>query len=401
MPFCDRGFSDDAAVTMCSLLGYKYGRKYYTVAANYPGAEETPAPRRLQDLNCEDRAARSGRRKLRGVDDERDSLWSVLAASVTRGSGGSRAAQHPEQRRIATTAAGASTAEQAARDLSEVGSAADASGARAGRSLLAVDENGEYVPWLPAQPLQGTIDASVKRARQCGFRTSNLCGPDGPLAAVECSNKPFTTPATVAFPMPSPPPPPPDKSESIRFWSGAADTSASGSQALAGVVEPNLCDPATSTDCIYGRAELLVPHPDDPSQQVWAPLCSVDVAAYPNLAAQVATKACAMLWDYPASRSSGVFSVSSYTGAPFALPPPGSEVVDGGFDPAAHAFWAELPEPDLSSEAFHGEAAAAEALTAGKRLVQDVPGLRVGPERCASGALFAFRCDLVVAGRRR
>ncbi|KAG2427933.1 hypothetical protein HXX76_011920 [Chlamydomonas incerta] len=387
MPFCDRGFSDDAAVTMCSLLGYKYGRKYYTVAANYPGAEETPAPRRLQDLNCEDRAARSGRRKLRGVDDERDSLWSVLAASVTRGSGGSRAAQHPEQRRIATTAAGASTAEQAARDLSEVGSAADASGARAGRSLLAVDENGEYVPWLPAQPLQGTIDASVKRARQCGFRTSNLCGPDGPLAAVECSNKPFTTPRHGGVP---------------HALAAAPRWPASWS--------PTCATPATSTDCIYGRAELLVPHPDDPSQQVWAPLCSVDVAAYPNLAAQVATKACAMLWDYPASRSSGVFSVSSYTGAPFALPPPGGlrgvrvrapRWLTAASTPAAHAFWAELPEPDLSSEAFHGEAAAAEALTAGKRLVQDVPGLRVGPERCASGALFAFRCDLVVAGRRR
>ena len=175
------------------------------------------------------------------------------------------------------------------------------------------------------------------------------------------------------------------------------DTSASASLALAGVVEANLCDPAASADCIiYGRAELLVPHPDDPSQQVrmwsvcacmcvcvcihvcgrhwdrcagtavrhtcvrerppqvasscfvaphppvhkphhpfrlhrrllllqvWAPLCSVDVEAYPNLAGQVAQKACAMLWDYPASRSAGVFSVSSYTGAPFALPPAGA-----------------------------------------------------------------------------
>ncbi|PNW82831.1 hypothetical protein CHLRE_06g296300v5 [Chlamydomonas reinhardtii] len=405
MPFCDRGFSEDDAATMCSLLGYKFGRKYYTIAANYPGAEDASAPRRLQDLNCVDRSMRSGRgRKLRGVDDERDSLWSVLAASGS--------AEHPEQPRTAASdsgsRSGSSTAAQAARDLAVVGSGSgsgsgiDGAGARSGRSLLAVDENGEYVPWLPVQPLQGTIDASVRRARQCGFRTSNLCGPDGPFAAVECSGKPFTTPATVAVPMPSPPPPPPEKSESIRFWSGAVDTSASASLALAGVVEANLCDPAASADCIiYGRAELLVPHPDDPSQQVWAPLCSVDVEAYPNLAGQVAQKACAMLWDYPASRSAGVFSVSSYTGAPFALPPAGSAVAADGFDPAAHAFWAQLPEPDLSSEAFPGEAAAAQALTAGKRLVQDVPGLRVSAERCASGALFAFRCDLVVAGRRR
>mgnify|MGYP001807161976 CR=1 FL=1 len=156
-----------------------------------------------------DRSMRSGRgRKLRGVDDERDSLWSVLAASGS--------AEHPEQPRTAASdsgsRSGSSTAAQAARDLAVVGSGSgsgsgiDGAGARSGRSLLAVDENGEYVPWLPVQPLQGTIDASVRRARQCGFRTSNLCGPDGPFAAVECSGKPFTTPATVAVPMPSPPP---------------------------------------------------------------------------------------------------------------------------------------------------------------------------------------------------
>ncbi|KAG2450002.1 hypothetical protein HYH02_000106 [Chlamydomonas schloesseri] len=398
MPFCDRGFDEDDAATLCSLLGYKFGRKYYTVEANYPGADETSAPRRLQNLNCVDRSTRSGRRKLRGVDDERDSLWSVLAAATpgVTGGGGHAHAQHP-QRPHTDAAAGSQTP----RDLSEVGASAIAT-TRSGRSLLAVDENGEYVPWLPLQPLQGVIDASVKRARQCSFRTSNYCGPEGPFAAVECSSKRFTTPATVAVPMPSPPPPPPEKSEFIRFWSGAVDSSSTGSLALAGSVEPNLCDPASDSDCaFYGRAELLMPHPDDPAKQVWAPLCAVDLAVYPNLAAQAADKACAMLWDFPASRAAGVFSVPGHTGSPFTLPAAGSVVSTGGFDPAAHQFWAQLPEPDLSSEAFLDEAGAAEALTAGKRLLQDVPGLTVSSERCASGGLFAFRCDLVVAGRRR
>ncbi|KAG2494509.1 hypothetical protein HYH03_007277 [Edaphochlamys debaryana] len=162
-PFCDSSFSDDQAATVCGLLGYNYGRKYFAPAVTFPtGNEETYL--RVSEFGCDT----PSRRHLRGSSSLSD-----------------------KPRRV--------------------------------RKLLEVDEFGEFEPRVYGQmPMYGTVATSQEGLPECFVNVRRFCEAPGHLAGAECSDEPFeTAPPPMDLP-PSPPPPPPSKSPFANYVSGTS-----------------------------------------------------------------------------------------------------------------------------------------------------------------------------------
>ncbi|PNH00847.1 hypothetical protein TSOC_013294 [Tetrabaena socialis] len=214
----------------------------------------------------------------------------------------------------------------------------------------------------------GTLVASGKGARQCGFITSNSCGRTGPMAGIECSA-------------------PPDKNTQVRYIPKER-------------VEANLCPPpadgsdADARGCQYGRVELLVASPSNASEKVWAPLCSVNTTAYRSMANDIAQVACRMYVNLPASKLHGVGGVSGELApAPYAIPT-GPNSKPGQFNPASFAAWATVPAPaDPKAHVLDGKRLVQEAVGFKVRRGIWLPGCLVSSKPCESGALFSVTCQ--------
>ncbi|KAG2494510.1 hypothetical protein HYH03_007278 [Edaphochlamys debaryana] len=287
-PFCDDEFTDGDATTICGLLGYAYGRKYYDGAVTFLSATEPRIPFRASRLYCE---------------TELDF------------------APPPH-------------------DFN------DAPQRRSSRRMLALDEFGEYDPEIVGRrPYDALVQTQGQgRLPECSLTVRRYCPPPGHLAGAECSDVPFeTAPPPMALP-PSPPPPPPSKSPFAKY---VAPTSQWSPWFGDGSVEPNLCTPTDDVPYCPGRAELLVADPSDPSQPVWAPLCGFDQAAFPKFAQQLATHFCYMVGNMPAIKSTGTVVEGQAGDQSYAIPT--SPVTEEGyFDPSKVRLWASLPQPSDS-----------------------------------------------------
>ncbi|KXZ46973.1 hypothetical protein GPECTOR_39g467 [Gonium pectorale] len=185
-PVCDDAYFDNTmAQVMCKLLGYTYGRQFFSPTVTYrapdPNATRTGGP--VGSMTCFPQ--RAAGRLLQGVasfDDEADAAQTDEPLILQRKGGAQR-----------------------------------------GRALA---------------PLRGSVNTPRKAPYGCNFLLGS-CDYTGPLAGIECSVPPFTSP-----------PSPVQQSSLIRMVGGQSST---------GGAEANLCDGEYDFRCaIYGRAELLV-----------------------------------------------------------------------------------------------------------------------------------------------
>ncbi|KAG2439566.1 hypothetical protein HXX76_004919 [Chlamydomonas incerta] len=237
--FCDDGFTDAHAATACSMMGYKFGRKYYSTAVAYPAATDTTYYR-MRDLNCD-----SDRRGListadMGADADTDDITGAVGA------------------------------QQDVREASRRGLLGKAS-SFAGSTTMAYKITGS-----------GKGGAPVCRARIA----VGGCRAGGPMAGVECSNKKFG-PAPPPPPRPpSPSPPPVQKTEEeVRMYQGGMDNW----PAAYGVLEKEFCDVDAGESCIFGRVDLAI---KDTDPFIFATLCSMDMDYYPVFASNLAVFLC-------------------------------------------------------------------------------------------------------------
>ncbi|KAG2496571.1 hypothetical protein HYH03_005393 [Edaphochlamys debaryana] len=273
------------AYTVCTMLGYKYGRKYYSSSVTFKRTV-TGSDKAVRDIQCE---PQSQRRRLA------ESGMEQAPARALRGARGRGSA----------------------------------------RRMLATDQYGEWVPFAGGQRLILSTAEQQGKGRApwdlCFITAYNGCPAPGYLAGGECSNKRFRKPAPPMTPEPpSPPPPPPSKAPFVRLLKP----------------EPNLCANATSPDCSnYRRVELLVTDPQDASKTVWAPLCGFPAGTGTAFLNAVAKHACFMDVNWPGDLANKLFYPSAAALASsyqFAVGP----VPDGGLDPASVPVWASLPLPE-------------------------------------------------------
>ncbi|KAG2497018.1 hypothetical protein HYH03_005021 [Edaphochlamys debaryana] len=328
-PMCDVGsYSDELAQTMCELLGYKYGRKYYTAAVNSrPYNAAVAADWRTHPVDymyCGDVDDTAGhRRLLRDVPRRQHTGAERLGAEGRAGSG---AASSNAMLR-----------------------------GRTGRDLQSV--------------FFGEVNIPAAAKVSCEFRMGS-CNFTGPLAGLECANKPFK-PLPSPSPSPSPsesqPPPPPPKQASIRLrgdFAGALDA-----------LEPNLCDLG---DCSFGRAEIQVEDPSKPGELVWAPLCAPLNMSSADWLVDIA---CKQATGYPDSMPGTIWHVNGEPGEPFPVPT-GNVTTPGDFDPAAYPVWASVVGEETDAE---------------PQRIQDLT-LALNAS-CPGEALLSLRCSILMARR--
>ncbi|KAG2496556.1 hypothetical protein HYH03_005379 [Edaphochlamys debaryana] len=343
LPFCDDSFYDIEAQYNCNLMGYKYGRKYYShnVSLNFVDSPNpfvvdiwctypeppTPIGRRLARLEARPATATDG---THGI-----------AHRLLRGGGGG---------------GGALGADDSFR-----------------RRLLALDEFGEYIPYggmmrmrqLPI-PTYGKGTTS-----NCTVWIDRRCPAPAFLGGLECSNRALKGQVKLMPPVASPPPPPPAKDAFVRVVT----------------MESNLCsDPANASTCGpttegYSRVELQVADPSDTSKTVWGPLCGFDPSLSSTYFAAVSQHVCMMWGNYPASRGRNEMPGAFLAPVVYALPSSGA-IPSGGFDPSAVSAWASVPPPT-----------AADSVYKPARLMQDDEGFTVSKTPCTTG-IFVVRCRM-------
>ncbi|GLC37040.1 hypothetical protein PLESTF_001600900 [Pleodorina starrii] len=280
---------------MCELLGFKYGRSYFTQEVAYPSKKRYTNSAIVFGCEAKSRPSAGHRRQLRG-----DASATALALSAG-------ADTHLDDPHSLATAATADASGQ---------------GNHVRARLLS------YFPFSSSTPKAAPYD--------CRFYPGN-CHWNGPLAGVECSNQPLPP---APSPPPSPPSPPPYEA-SIRII-GGHDPPTTG-----GPLEPNLC-PADAPQgfCqMHARVELLVGAPEGDKaingQKIWAPLCAVSE----GLQYTVATIACQQAYGWPSLWP--ILPIFVF-GRPPAVPPdsfvvPTGPVTQAGdFDPASYQGWATL-----------------------------------------------------------
>ncbi|GFR50733.1 hypothetical protein Agub_g12990 [Astrephomene gubernaculifera] len=320
-PLCDDdSLGDSLPQIACEMLGYKYGRRYYSPDVNYreadPNATRMDAP--LGYMYCSKKGSHRRLASSHAADNEEAAGMSAAAAlDLDQGSSSSRV--------------------------------------RGGRALLA--------------PLRGSVNTPAKSPYSCSFRLGD-CGYPGPMAGVECSNS-LLPPAPPPPPVPpTPPPAPPPKSDSIRLVGGANTDSR---------VEPNLCSSPEDPLCaFFGRVEVQVAAPDNSSALVWAPLCALgdQLSGY-----SFGKLVCNQVANWPDDNTRVYWLVhATLAESPFTIPQ-GTVTEEGAFNPAQYGTWATVVGGDLDN-----------ALR-----VQELD-VQVSTSQCDSGAMFAVRCDTLVAG---
>ncbi|GIL73476.1 hypothetical protein Vretimale_17695 [Volvox reticuliferus] len=234
VPVCDSAFTDQAAETMCKLLGYTYGRKYYAPGVN--SRSNATSNHTAGYFSCSAKSPASsatGRRLLRNQETNHGGGTVAAVAAITRTDGGGWRQQHGGPRRRASSS------------------------------------------------VRYNLNTSTTAPYACSFSLVT-CDPLGLLVGVECAYAALL-PAPPPPPLPPRPPtaPPPQYSDLIRLVGGPAV----GSRR----VEQNLCHATSPQFCAeYSRVEMLVTLNKYGGLKTWAPLCAVDG----SLAQEVARVAC-------------------------------------------------------------------------------------------------------------
>ncbi|GIL60298.1 hypothetical protein Vafri_14927 [Volvox africanus] len=209
---CDSSFTDLMAENLCQILGYQFGRKYYTEAIAFPGSKVTSI--KASGISCF--VGSSGYR--RELDEE--GLISADDDAVTH------------------------------QDVDTGGVS------RQGRKLLA--------------PLWGYIDAPELSPTVCQFRVGT-CNPVGPVAGLQCSNLSLPSAPLPPPAPPSPPPPPPAASNLIRFL---ASYTSRGDGPIEPNLCNNTN--TSSVCNAYGRIEIQINYTiNQICQKIWVPVCNI------------------------------------------------------------------------------------------------------------------------------
>ncbi|KAG2449418.1 hypothetical protein HYH02_005567 [Chlamydomonas schloesseri] len=292
-PVCNMvGFDDNDAQVMCELLGYTYGRLYYSdeVVRRAPNDTATDIDMPIENLDCSPNHA--------------PPATEVVDPTA---SGGRRLLLH-----------GA------------------ASSLRRDRALLS------------SAFRRGTVDIPADAPYRCEFyqRTETSCDYTGPLVGVECALQPFPPAPPPPPSPPSPPDAPPARDVLLKVYGNGPGTASGGD------LESNLCvppaadaeDPQAAADeydmCRSStRADMLITEPAS-GQQAFAALCAIDDDY--DLALLVANTLCKQMVDYPSSR------YSSYGGTvlpsiPIPEADPPADALPPVFVPSAYADkWATI-----------------------------------------------------------
>ncbi|GIM12632.1 hypothetical protein Vretimale_15945 [Volvox reticuliferus] len=248
-PVCAIGglIDNNVAQIMCKLIGYKYGRRYFSPDVVYRAPPDGALPSVYDPVGYVYCNPSTGRRRLAGSDPQSDGEG-----------GGSSAAVNVVETGAETNLFDGSSSNDFATHRHH----------RNARSLLA--------------PLYGNISIPATAPYQCRFRLGD-CDYTGPLVGIECFNRKMP-PAPP--PPPSPPylpPAPPPGSMSIRLMGPNG-----------GPLETNICP--SPTFCQYfNRVELQVPHPDGGDAMIWAPLCSAPT----NFTNAIGNLACWQVYNWP------------------------------------------------------------------------------------------------------
>ncbi|KAG2449417.1 hypothetical protein HYH02_005566 [Chlamydomonas schloesseri] len=354
-PVCASGeFDNKVAQVMCEMMGYIYGRTYYTAEVAFNTS-----------LSASQQTVDSIQYCLPNTPMPPASVYSDAPPVSEDQSGGGH--RHYRRRRTLMYAGGSLTAagagaqqqqqQQQSRQLRRVGGA---------RGLAAVRLY--------------NIDAPLDAPYFCAFTVGSCrSAAFGPLAGVECAlfEFPPAPPPPPAPPRtPLTPPAPPPLSSTIRMFGGSP-------RGAKPAVEPNLCSgtlpnwPGCST---YGRVELLLVSNGN-GNLIWAPLClpSPDGSiSSTQLASQLAVKACKQVLNW-SKNVKPVFYVNGYPLSPgFAIPSsPVTSPYD--FDPAKYPGWVSVVGGNLTS-----------ATT-----LQDLD-LVVLDQPCPSGYMFGVQCSIAM-----
>ncbi|PNW77966.1 hypothetical protein CHLRE_10g458800v5 [Chlamydomonas reinhardtii] len=290
-PLCDSGVFDDyTAQTMCEMLDYKYGRKYYTAKVAYPNSynkSEYASQDPLDYLSCYSNSPDGARRMLHAGSSASHTLNTAGAAAM-----GEEEGAHRELR-----------------------------GGGHARKLTA--------------PLRGDVNTPPESPYSCAFRLGE-CTYDGPLVGIECSMTEFPPAPPPPPSPPNPPPAPPPKSGKIRLIGGSY---------MPGDIEPNLCNAGSDVwpDCQgFGRVEVQVP--DAGGNLIWAPLCP----AFDGDESFVADVACKQAFDWP-DKPKPSFFVSGNPLLPGWTIPTSPVTNAAYFNPAAYTGWASIVGGDVTT----------------------------------------------------
>ncbi|GLI64605.1 hypothetical protein VaNZ11_007913 [Volvox africanus] len=293
---CDFAFTDLAAETMCKLLGYTYGRKYYAPGVNARASTTSNYTAGYFRCSAKGPTAATGRRLLRNQmeTNHRDGALAAASVAVAPAGGDGGWGQHqpndgPRQRALSS--------------------------------------------------LQYNLNTSTTAPYACGFSLVT-CDPLGLLVGIECANGTFPwAPPPPPLPPTSPAAPPP-YSDLIRLVGGPS--------AGSGTVERNLCNATSAQFCAkYSRVEMLVTLSGFGDMKTWAPLCAVNG----SLAQEVARVACQQEYNWPSLRVSPPYTIthSLPDGDPlFFTIPRGMAIAKGDFNPANVMVWATVESVDAT-----------------------------------------------------
>ncbi|GIL62789.1 hypothetical protein Vafri_16963 [Volvox africanus] len=355
---------------MCKLIGYKYGRRYFSPDVVYRAPPDEALSEVYDPVGYVYCNANTRRRRLAGSDPRNEgeggssatanrvAVAAVAAATVPKESH----EHHVNNAKIHLSSQRSETSSETGAEITRL---YDSSGSdfttqhrrrNHARSLLAA--------------LYGNISIPDTAPYWCRFRLGD-CDYTGPLVGIECSNRRMPPAPPPPPSPPSAPPAPPPGSMSIRFIgpNGAP-------------LEANICPSATFCQ-IFNRVELQVPHPNDGESMIWAPLCS----APRNFTYLIGNVACWQMYNWPrfARAESVVISQASLNGFPIpqnstADPitsvPPSSPARTALFDPARVSGWASVTSMGNYNQALR---------------IQDLD-LEISTTPCRLGTLFAVTC---------
>ncbi|KAG2433295.1 hypothetical protein HXX76_008362 [Chlamydomonas incerta] len=344
-PVCASSYFGDAqAQIMCEMMGYVYGRTYFSAEVSYLNTSESATPQTADSLFC--------------MSNSPTPPSSSDSPPTDDQFGGRR------RRRLLHNVAASDRTDGANSHAGAISAIANGAAARQAAGGRAAGAHRRGLRSMRSYRINSPLDAPYT----CSFTLGSCDDTLGPLVGIECSL--FELPPAPPPPPspPSPPPAPPPLSSTIRLVGSI--------RPWASKVESNLCSSTTANwpGCsLFGRVELQLSDAD--GNHIWAPLCVPPSDGSVSLS-QLAPKACKQALNW--SRNvKPVFAVNGYPLLPGWAIPTGPVTSAGDFNQADYHVWVSVVGGDLSAAAT----------------LQDLD-LMVMTEPCPSGYMFGVQCSI-------